>query len=167
MVPQPLNDVLSAREALKHISHSSGLFRRTAEVLNLVAHSSTGLGEVLQDYAHQACSQLEGVIRAAENRMQNHPQPDDTEALQNIYFTLKAVKSVLEMTPAAMERNKAETLGEKGKLTRSDIAALAETFLQSPDVIQFLASEDSGLALAGGSGAQMVGGQDRAHAAGQ
>lgn len=140
---QKLSEAALTRETLKRLSEPKSMLHRAAEVLDRVAHNSVGLGEVLQDYAHQAGGQLRGVLRAGANLAAEKLQPEDTEALENIHFILKAVKSVLEMTPAAMQRNKADALGDKHPFTRADIAAITHDFLHSSDIARLLA-EDAG-----------------------
>jgi len=142
-----LNEVALARECLQRLGEKNSVLHRTAHVLELVAHSSVGLGEVLQDFAHQAWGQLRNVIRAAQNNAHAENTPDDMEVLHNIHLILKTAKNVLDQTPVAMLRNKAETIGEKEKLSRADIAQVAHAFMDSPDIARLLASENSGLAL--------------------
>jgi hypothetical protein len=141
---QTLNEATLASEALKRLGDEKSVLRPVAGVLELVAHSSVGLGEVLQDYAQQSSAQLAGILRAAENASCGTLSQDDVTALMNINFVLKSVKSVLQLTPQAMQRNKADALGEKEKLTRADITAIAHAFLHSPEIARLLAAEDSG-----------------------
>jgi hypothetical protein len=154
---QPLNETALAREQLSRMSDGKSVIHKVAHVLDLIARSSVGLGEVLQDYARQACSQLHDFLGAADRIAHSAPsQPDDREALQNVHFTLKAIQAVLQRMPAAMLRNKAESIGDKERLSRADIAELTDAFLRSPDVARLLATENSGHALAslvaGGNG---------------
>ncbi len=146
---QPLNESSLARECLRRISDEKSALHSVEHVLELITRSSVGLGEVLQDYARQACCQLRDVIRVARNVIHGDAgQSEDAQVLGNIHFTLKAVKSVLDMTPTAMLRNKAEAIGEKEKLSRADISQASDIFMRSPDVVRLLAAEDSGHMLA-------------------
>lgn len=142
-----LSESALACEALKRLSEDRSILYRAAQVLELVAHSGVGLGEVLQDYAHQAAGQVKSVMHAGRN-LEAGIGPEDAEAVENIPLVLKAVKSVLEMTPGAMQRNKAESLGEKEKLSRAAVAALMHDFVHSFDVARLLA-ENAGQLLAG------------------
>jgi len=139
-----LNEVTLAKECLQHLGEDKSVLHRAAHVLELVAHSSVGLGEVLQDFAHQAWGQLHEVIRAAKNGANGMLTGEDIEILYNVHMIVKSAKTILERTPAAMQQNKAETLGEKEKLTRADIVQVADAFANSPDIARLLASEDSG-----------------------
>jgi len=146
---QPLNEAALAREQLRRMSDEKNSLHRVAHVLELVARSSVGLGEVLQDYARQTSTQLQEFLQAADRVAKGLPsRPDDQQALQNAHLILKAAKAVLQMMPAAMLRNKAQTIGEKEKLSHADITEVLDDFLHSPDIACLLAREDSGQALA-------------------
>jgi hypothetical protein len=145
MKDQPLSEASMARECLKHLGDEKSVLHRAAHALEVVAHSSVGLGEVLQDYANQSWSQLCEVIRAAQNGACGVATPDDIEILQNVHLIIKSAKTVLESTPAAMQRNKAESIG---KLSRADLVEITHAFVHSSDIAMLLASEDSGQALA-------------------
>jgi hypothetical protein len=145
---QPLNETALARETLRRIGDPQSVLNRAGHVLELVA-DSRGLGEVLQDYAVQGCAQIRDIVRAASHAgLGGAGHPEDKEALRNIHYTLKTVRSVLEMIPAAMQRNKLAVLGGKERLLRADIAGITHAFLHSPDIIRLLAAENSGDALA-------------------
>jgi len=144
-----LNEITLAQECLRHLGEDKSVLHRAAHVLQIVAHSSVGLGEVLQDYAHQAWGQLHDVIRAARNAASGQHTGEDIDILQNTHMAMKSVKTVLEMTPAAMLRNKADSIGDKEKLSRSQISEVTFAFMHSPDVERLLASEDSGRMLVG------------------
>src|SRR5471030_2172937 len=95
-----LNEVTLAKECLRHLGEEKSVLRRAAYVLELVAHSSVGLGEVLQDYAHQAWGQLHEVIRAARSAANGTHTAEDIEVLHHAHMIMKSVKAVLERTPA-------------------------------------------------------------------
>jgi hypothetical protein len=118
-------------ECLGHLGTDKNVIPRATHVLELVAHSSVGLGEVLQDYAHQAWDELRHVISAAQHKANGTQSVDDTNMLENAQMILKTVRTVLEMTPIAMQRNKAETIGEE-KLSMQDIAQVANAFAHAP-----------------------------------
>ena len=118
---QPLTETALTREALKRLCNEKSVLHRAEHVLELVAHSSVGLGEVLQDYANQTSRQLHSFIRAGQNVASGYGLKGDAEALGDVHFLLKTVRSVLEKTPAAMQRNKAETLCEKENIGRTEI----------------------------------------------
>lgn len=147
---QPLSEASLARECLRRLSDKKSVLHRAMPVLDLIARGSVGLGEVLQDYARQSGAQLQELIRVAGDvaRGTDAGSPDDRQVLENIHYTLKAVKAVLDMTPQAMKRNKSPALGEKEKLTGAELHELAADYIRSPDVARLLASEDSGHALA-------------------
>lgn len=100
---------------------------RAAEALEMIAHNGVGLGEVLQDYACQTGAQLRRILAG------------ETDDLPQV---LRSARSVLEMTPSAMRRNKAETLGEKERLTAADIGGITQEFLQSPLIARLLAEQE-------------------------
>src|SRR5262249_30211373 len=120
MTTLSLSEAALARECLQHLGEEKSVLHRAAHVLELVAHSSVGLGQVLQDYAHEGGGQLREVIRAAQSSSREMHSPDDIEVLQNVQAVLKSTKTILDMTPAAMQRNKADALGEE-KASRADI----------------------------------------------
>lgn len=163
---QPLSETALAREQLRRMSDAKSSLHRVAHVLELIACSSVGLGEVLQDYSRQARAQLHNFLAAAVRvSLGAPPLADDREALQGVHYMLKAAKAVLQMTPAAMQRNMAETLGEKEKLSRAAITEILDDYLNSPDIACLLEKEDSGQMLAGlvtsaGKG-PMAAGQER------
>jgi hypothetical protein len=143
---QMLSEVTLAKECLRYLGEDKSVLHRAAHVLQLVAHSSVGLGEVLQDYAHQAWGQLREVIQASRNAADGTQTLEDLDVLRNVHLVLKSTKTILDMTPAAMQRNKADALGEE-KFSRADIAQVAHDFMYSPQVAQVLAAEDFGIRL--------------------
>jgi hypothetical protein len=144
-----LTETALAQECLRHLGEDKNVLHRAAHVLEMVAHSSVGLGEVLQDFAHQAWSQLHEVIRASRNAANGLQSGEDIAVLANAHMILKSVKVVLERTPAAMLHNKAESLGITGKekISREDVMRITHEFSHSPDIERLLASEDSGRML--------------------
>lgn len=146
---QTLNEYTLTADALKRLSDPEGVLYRAAHMLEFISVHSVGLGEVLQDYAAQGHSQLCDLIRAASNVTQGAGHEEDKETLVQVHFILKNVKAVLEMTPAAMTRNKALILGEKEKISRADIAEMCHAFTHSADIVRLLSNEDSGSYLAG------------------
>jgi hypothetical protein len=141
---QPLNETVLAQQCLRRLSDDSSILHGVAQVLELIAHSSIGLGEVLQDYAGQSAFQLREMIGAAQNVCGGNMLPGDWDTLRNMQMILKSAKTVLDMTPSAMSRNKADVIGEKEKVTRSEVLQITDEFANAPDIIRLLASEDSG-----------------------
>ena len=166
---QPLTETALARDVLKRLSDPSHILTRAARVLKVVAHSSVGLGGVLQDYAAQSCGQLQEVIEASSRVSHDMAMPSDKDTLRNIHFILKSARAILERVPAGMSRNKADCLGDKKKLSRADITEITHALLSSPDVAPLLADEKAGEAfvalVAEDSEALMAPGQDRMRAA--
>ena len=144
-----LNETAFAQDCLRHLGEDKNVLHRAAHVLEMVAHSSVGLGEVLQDFAHQAWAQLHEVIRASRNAAAGIHTREDMEVLSNAHMIMKSVKVVLERTPAAMLHNKAESLGMTGKekISREDVSRIANEFSHAPDIERLLLSEDSGRML--------------------
>ena len=139
------NAIPDSRECLQRLCGEESILHRVSHLLDIIESSGTGLGEVLQDYARQAKAQLRELLYVSRHVADgNDAQANDVEKLENIHFTLKSVQSVLEMTPVAMQRNKADTLGEKVRVSSADIKQTADSFHKSPDIAQLLAQEDSG-----------------------
>ncbi len=135
------------REILKRIGAAGSAVHQTIQVLELVTRTS-GLGEVLQDYAVQNISQLRAILQAGEHVSKGTEDSSDRQALQNIHFILKSARSVLERVPDAMRRNKSEWLGEKERLSCDAVTAILRALLDSPDIALLLADEEAGGKLA-------------------
>jgi hypothetical protein len=145
--PQSLNEASLARECLQRLGEEGGVLAHASHVLELISHTD-GLGEVLRDFARQTSAQLRDLIGAAKRVTMGTIDGDDIEILRQSHLVLKTAAKVLDMAPVAMQRNKADAIGEKEKMPRAEVARSADSFLQSPDVQRLLASEDAGHLLA-------------------
>lgn len=135
---------------LKSICNPKGVLLETAGLLERISRQGVGIGEVLQDYARQSSGQLQSAIAAAKHILDGKAAPDEIENLRKLPQVVKTVGTVLEMTPAAMLRNKADCIGEKDKIMRSDIVQACKHFAQSPEVLHILSeyAESSAEAVA-------------------
>ena len=77
-----IDETILIEECLEHLGKDKTIIPRTAYVLELVAHSSVGLGEVLQDYAHQAWDQLRHVVTAAQHKSKGMQSAEDKQTLE-------------------------------------------------------------------------------------
>ncbi len=150
MAKASMDESALVQQWLQRVSVKDNMLDRAAWVLDQVAHNSVGLGEVLQDYARQASTQLHDLIHAAENVANGTCGRDDIESLRHAPMILKSAGMVLERTPVAMRRNKANTIGGEREscLSDADIAQLAHAFSHAPEVTWLSASEEAGQAWA-------------------
>lgn len=138
MTNQPNNELESYKKCFSSLSQENCIFHRVLHVLGIVANSKAGIGEVMQDYAQQAHTQLTSVVTAGEHLLNSQPSEEDLEVLHNAEHIIKTVSRFLQLTPAAMKRNNAETIGSKTERFSPDtIEELSDTFTNSPET-QFL-----------------------------
>ncbi len=142
MASRYANEIALHHECFEHLAEDNSVLQRALSVLELIANTRTGLGEVLQGYARQAGEQLRDIITAAKHIVTASPTDDDLEILHNAPQVVKTVSKVLEMTPGAMKRNNAEVLGKKERLTTENIEQISYIFTNSPDVKLLLTYEE-------------------------
>lgn len=121
----------------------NGVCSRASAALRVIAADGIGLGEVLRDYAQQGGRQLVALLEACGKLAEAEVDAGTAETLKNAHYVLSTVATVLEMTPSAMLRNKADTLGDQDKWAREDVVRLARAFRFAPELQELLASEES------------------------
>ena len=142
-----LSEAVLARECLQRLGDKGSILAQATHALELISRTD-GLGEVLRDFARQTSGQLRDLMNAARRVVQGTPDADDMEILRQSHLMLKTAGKVLEMAPVAMQRNKANEVGDKETMPRADIVKIEHQFRQSPDVQRLLASEDAGQLMA-------------------
>lgn len=126
-----------------------GVFDRAMCLMELLANSGHGLGEVLRDYAGQTYEQMNDLYHVSHKLGRQALNVRDAEILRGCYCVLTQAASVLDMIPAAMQRNHAEYIGvaAREKIAREEVVRIARAFRQSPEVHQLIQSEDQALAM--------------------
>lgn len=124
-----------------HVLSETGVLSKVLHVLEVIANSKTGIGEVMQDYARQNSLQIKEIIRAKHRLLDGTPGDEDMEILDHAGDVLKMVGRFLELIPSAMKRNNAATIGGKEKITAKDIKRISDMFVNSPETRDFLADE--------------------------
>lgn len=125
------------------LSEPLSAFDRAMHIMESLAGSGVGLGEVLRDYAEQTLTQMSDLYEAAGRFTKGMADAEDIETLKAAYVVLSSAATVLDMTPAAMQRNNAQALGLKEKVSREEIVRIARAFKQAPEVQGLLQSEDA------------------------
>lgn len=123
----------SPQENLRRLSEKNGIFSKVLHILELIANSKSGLGEVMQDYARQTYRQLKAIIQAGQNIADSGPSPEDAKVLQHADDVIKTISRFLEMAPRAMERNNAETIGKEEKISKESIQRIGRIFATCPE----------------------------------
>lgn len=132
--------------SLARLAEYDAAFDRARHVMEILASNGLGLGEVLRDYAEQTASQMQELMQAAEHLRADHVDAHNVAVLQSTYTVLSSAATVLDMTPAAMQRNRADVVGDKEKVSREEIVRIARAFRHAPEVQTLLASEENCLA---------------------
>lgn len=125
------------------ISEPLSAFDRAMHVMESLAGSGVGLGEVLRDYAEQTCAQMSDLYEAAGRFAKGMADADDIETLRSSHAVLTSAATVLDMTPAAMARNSAQALGLKEKISREEIVRITRAFRQAPEMQMLMQSPDA------------------------
>lgn len=133
MISKSANELELYKQCFGHLSDENNVFSQVLHVLEIVAHSRSGLGEVMQDYASQAYNQLSDIITAGRNIVSARQTDSDIMVLQNANNVMKTISRFLELTPAAMQRNNAEAIGKKEKITKMDVEKVYKTFCNSTE----------------------------------
>lgn len=123
------------------------LFQRTLDVMQILASNGLGLGEVLRDYAEQTAAQMTELAEACQALQQGALDARGLQVLKHAHFILTSAATVLEMTPAAMARNKAEMVGGREKISREEIVRVARQFREAPEIHGLMESEASSIHL--------------------
>ncbi|MEI7668956.1 MAG: hypothetical protein WCJ33_02610 [Pseudomonadota bacterium] len=118
-------------------------FYKVMHIVEIISEAKTGLGEVIHDYADQSNRQLKEVINSGQNIVSGNYSQKDLDIIYNSSYTLKIVNNLLRITPFAMRRNHADSIGRKEKISLEDIEITANKFFESDDVNRLLQSIDS------------------------
>jgi len=141
MISKSADELDMYKQCFDHLPEDNNVFLQVLRVLEIVANNRSGLGEVMQDYAAQAHSQLTDIMIAGRNVAAALPSDDDLTVLHNANHVMKTIGKFLELTPAAMERNNAETIGKKDKISRSDVEQIYKTFCDAVETKLLLTYE--------------------------
>lgn len=137
------SSLISISSCFSKIGEPLGAFDRAMHVMESLAGSGVGLGEVLRDYAEQTLSQMSELYDAAGRFAKGMADADDIETLKTSHAVLSSAATVLDMTPAAMARNNAQALGAKEKTSREEIVRIARAYKQAPEVQMLMQSPDA------------------------
>ncbi len=141
MISKSANELELYRECFGHLYEENNVFSQVLHILEVVANSHTGLGEVMQDYAKQAYGQLQDILKAGRNILNARQSEEDLEILHNATGVIRTVSKFLELTPGAMRRNKAETIGRLEKISSADVERIYRVFTSSIETKLLLAYE--------------------------
>ena len=131
----------SQHNVFSDMSETGGPLDRVLHVMNLLAVSGAGLGEVLPDYAQQTGQQMEELMQACDNFIHGKLDEGTLGTLRNTYNVLSSAATVLDMAPAAMQRNRAEAIGTRKKMSREEVVRSTRAFRMAPDIAQLMESE--------------------------
>jgi plasmid maintenance system antidote protein VapI len=112
-------------------------------VMEILASNGQGLGEVLRDYAQQTHIQMNELFHSVNQLVKGAADTDDLEILKDAHFVLSSAATVLDMTPAAMLRNRAEIVGAREKIAHEEIVRITRSFRQAPEVIALMQSQEA------------------------
>lgn len=115
----------------------NSVFNEVLHVLEVIANSKTGIGEVMQDYARQNCKQIKEIISARNNLLAGMQSAEDIEILHSSSDVIKSVGRFLELIPNAMRRNNANTIGKKERISAAQITRLYNSFVNSLEIQVF------------------------------
>lgn len=121
------------RECFSNLAEKNCIFYSILDVLEAVASSHNGIGEVVCDYAKQAHEQLMGIVAAGSKVMSATQSDEDLKTLQTSAYVMKTIDRFLELLPAAMRRNRANMIGRQ-KLSVRDIERMSYAFSHSSQV---------------------------------
>lgn len=141
MISKSANELELCQQCFGRLSEENNVFSQVLHVLEVVSHNKSGLGEVMQDYASQAYNQLTDIVTAGRNVIDERQTDNDIAVLHNANYVMKTIGKFLELTPAAMQRNNAEAIGKKDKLTRSDVEKVYKTFCNAVETKLLLSYE--------------------------
>jgi hypothetical protein len=143
MTNKPADTLELHRECFYDVAKKECVFHRILDVLEVIAHSKSAIGEVVQDYAVQAFAQLKNIIAAGTHVMGTTPSAEDLEILHNANYVLKTIKRFLELVPPAMRRNNANMIG-KEKISAEDIEKMSHVFCHSSQVQLLMVIHEEG-----------------------
>lgn len=135
--------MLSITTCFSKIAEPLGAYDRAMHVMEQLAGSGVGLGEVLRDYAEQTLAQMSELYDAAGRFGKGMADADDIETLRSSHAVLTSAATVLDMTPAAMARNSAQALGLKEKTSREEIVRITRAYRQAPEVQVLMQSPEA------------------------
>jgi len=135
--------VVAGVACFSQLSEPLGAFDRALQVMELLASSGFGLGEVLRDYAHQTHEQMSDLFHASECLLRGDVGEEAVSSLASAYTVLSSAATVLDMTPAAMLRNHTDVIGSREKVSREEIVRITRALKQTPEVMAFLQSEEA------------------------
>lgn len=147
MVSVENQNIMDGLTCFIRLAEPSGALARTLKVMETLANSGNGLGEVLRDYAEQASMQMDELQTACQSLTRGKVDAEIINTLKSAHTVLYTAASVLDMTPAAMLRNHAETLGTREKISREEIVRVTRIFKATPEVAALLACEEACEAL--------------------
>jgi hypothetical protein len=133
MTQSPATTAELYKECFSNLAEKNCIFYSILEVLEIVAGSQHGIGEVVRDYALQAHGQLKNIILAGKKLLNATASEEDMQVLHNASYVLKTISRFLELLPSAMRRNKADQIG-KEKLSLRDIEKISYVFSHSSQV---------------------------------
>jgi hypothetical protein len=141
MISKSTNELELYRECFGHLAPENNIFSQVLHVLEVVSSNRTGLGEVMQDYAKQAHHQLRDILAAGRNLIHAKQSEADMATLHNAKNVIRTIDKFLELTPAAMQRNNAKAIGDKEKISKTDIERLYKSFANARETALLLTCE--------------------------
>lgn len=133
-------NLLLPAELLHYIAKNDDvLWGRAQEIIAAVADEGVGLGEVLQDYAVQTRQQVTQWLQA-EERARAGEGEEEAAIAAKVPSILRSVTLVLDMTAPAMQRNRADVIGEG--ISPQEVAQVAREFKALPPVARALTLQE-------------------------
>lgn len=138
-----VDNPLSKSTCFTDLAECAGAFERALHVMNVLADSGLGLGEVLRDYAEQTSQQMSELMQACARLSQGHADAQTIATLRTAHFIVGSAATVLDMTPAAMLRNRADMVGTREKISREEITRICRAFREDAGLRSIMESEEA------------------------